>query len=399
MDNKKHPVTLLVKSPEVRNEFELLLAARDDMAISGNGVPEGLVIMEIGEDPETDFGRIAQLMHSDTVSEIFLTAREPDKDLLVQAMRLGIKEFLGLPAGEREFTQALERHKRRLQRTQLGDNAPKGKVVTVLGARNGVGATTLAVNLAVALNERKSGATALVDLRLPSGDAAFFLDLEYQYTWVDLFRNASRLDATYLAGLMVRHPSGLMVLPSTSEARPEDGAVQALERSLAIMRESFDHVVIDANPYLDHMTLRLLEYSDMTLLAFSMGIPALASAKKLLEAIRETNSRYEQKLKLVATSHLRNGDLGASHAAEILGQSLYADLPFDYQTALSAVNHGIPVMTHAPKSALAKAIAGMAANVAKDLVAAGRAAPRQEAARQAGFLGRIFRKPAVAANH
>ncbi len=93
--------------------------------------------------------------------------------------------------------------------------AVKGKVFTVFGAKGGVGTTTMAVNLATGMAQFKGNpSVALVDMNLLSGDVPLFLNMKSAFNWVEVARNISRLDATYLMSILQKHVSGVHVLPA-----------------------------------------------------------------------------------------------------------------------------------------------------------------------------------------
>lgn len=291
----------------------------------------------------------------------------PDSALLLAAMRAGIGEYLSEPLVPAELEAALNRLRLRFRGADAQPAKPEqgGRVLLALGAKGGVGATTVAVNLAHALGEHAP--TALLDLAAPQGETPIFLDLEHAYTWADVAANIERLDATYLESVMARHSSGLAVLPA-----PDFGGGAALDpavlrRVLGLMRQSYAQVVVDAGTGQDDAALEALELADDILLVLDLSLPCLARAKRFLEALRAARPHLEGRVRLVANRTTSQSDIGAAQAEDILRMKISWRLLNDYQAALSAINEGRPLAEADPRCPLARAFAAMGRELARGL--------------------------------
>lgn len=291
----------------------------------------------------------------------------PDSRLLLSAMRAGIGEYLSEPLNPAELTAAFSRLRLRARPADAlpGRVEPGGRVLLVLGAKGGVGATTVAVNLAHSLCSHAS--TALLDLAAPQGETPIFLDLEHAYTWADVAANRERLDATYLESVMARHPSGLAVLPAPDFG---GGAVldpAALRQLLGLMRQVYAQVVVDAGTGQDEAALEALEMADDILLVLDLSLPCLARAKRFLEAVRAARPHLADRVRLVANRTTSQSDIGAAQAEDILRVKISWRILNDYQAALSAINEGRPLAETDPRCALARAFAAMGRELARGL--------------------------------
>jgi len=128
--------------------------------------------------------------------------------------------------------------------------AVKGKIFTVFGAKGGAGTSTIAVNLATGMAQLKGNpSVALVDMNLLSGDVPLFLNMKSVFNWVEVARNISRMDATYLMTVLQKHASEVHVLPAPmkmgEDASSDSDLLSKVERVLEIMRSIFDFVIID----------------------------------------------------------------------------------------------------------------------------------------------------------
>jgi len=170
---------------------------------SGNDHKPDLLIFELGKDAEKDFQVIESLINSGSVGEVFLTAEKTSQRLLLRAIRTGAKEFFSHPLKEQEVREALEKFKGRREEPSQREPLKSGQIIGVIGSKGGIGTTTIAVNLAVSLAEKRSDQSiALVDANILFGEIPLFLDIEQSYHWGEIARNISRLDSTFLMNIL-----------------------------------------------------------------------------------------------------------------------------------------------------------------------------------------------------
>jgi pilus assembly protein CpaE len=160
--------------------------------------------------------------------------------------------------------------------------AKLGRVLVFLSAKGGSGVTTLACNFAVSLARESKKRTLLIDLNLPLGDAAINLGIQPQYSVVSAFQNFSRLDASFLSTLLVKHASGLFVLAAPSELGRTYVSVEAIEKLLTIARQEFDYVVVDAGSKLDMKYTHSFDESTTIYLVTQIGVPELRNSNRLI---------------------------------------------------------------------------------------------------------------------
>lgn len=295
----------------------------------------------------------------------------PDPSLLLAAMRAGIGEYISEPLNPTELAAALSRLRLR-NRPGDGTSAKAeqgGRVLLVLGAKGGVGATTVAVNLAHALctGAAAGASTALLDIAAPQGETPIFLDLDHAYTWADVAANRDRLDATYLESVMARHSSGLAVLPAPDFGEGVALDPGALRQMIGLMRQIYAHVVVDGGTGQDEIALEALEMADDILLVLDLSLPCLARAKRFLEAVRAARPHLAEKIRLVANRTTSQSDIGAAQAEDILRVKISWRILNDYQAALSAINEGRPLAEADPRCPLARAYAAMGRELARGL--------------------------------
>ncbi|MFV0421271.1 AAA family ATPase [Oleidesulfovibrio sp.] len=360
-----HPVCLLTKSLRTEEELSSLVAYQSRFHLATPGVDEdmGLVIVELGNSLEEDFETIDSLVHDPRVGEIFITATRKDPDLIIRAMRAGVTEFLEQPFKGADVNTALEGYAKRAherERSTGTEPVHTGRIVHIIGAKGGVGATTVAVNLAVR-QARMGHSAAIMDMRLPQGEVPLFLDMEYARTWADAAREVSRLDATFLQSLMEGHESGLQLLASPDEGDDLDTiTTRSVKAILNLLRAHFEITVIDGGPYADELALVSMQEADEVLLVSEMSLPALAGARKLLDGITRTSPQLSERVRLVLNRHTAKSGLSVEEAEALLERKTFSLIDDDYEAALSALNQGQALCDAHPRSPAARALSGLA---------------------------------------
>lgn len=387
-------ITLALQNAHARQTFAGALRGIPGVELR-NSSPVDLLVCELGPAPEQELAKLEKARMDGRVGEVFLAGSEPTPELLIQAIRAGVSEFLPLPAQAEDLVEALRRFRER-RRPQAAAAAAEpvsgARIIAVAGAKPGTGTTTVAVNLALELVRSGAGRVGLLDLRQPRGETPFFLDLECAYTWEEVVNNLSRLDATFLESIITRHSSGLGLLPAP-EKFGDSLEGEALERLLAEMGRLFDVLVLDAGP-VGSRTTRLVELASSFLLVLNPSLPCLAASRSFLDDVRRMGRGLESRLELVSARHVAESGIEPAEAAEVLGRKFRWLLPDDTAGALSALNQGQAVSEAAPKSRLAKALKAIARDLAP---AAERPAPARGLASLLGRLrGRGERVPAGA---
>ncbi|MBU1247478.1 MAG: hypothetical protein KKB70_02170 [Proteobacteria bacterium] len=380
MHNSTLTIALAVRDHDTRRELDEAVRSMDGLALGTGSEMADILIFEVTRGQEKEFLQTRKGLAEQVSGEIFLVCADPHPKFLIAAMRAGVQEVLPLPLERKEFARALSRFRERsATHAETVATPGQGRVIGILGARPGVGATTLAVNLALEL--QRQGNAALVDMAVPLGEAPLFLDLEYSYTWGDVAQNLSRLDASYLGGVMPRHASGLSLLASPGEGYLPPEAAQAMGQIIEELRRDFVHTVIDTDALLSPMDLKELDRADEVILVMNLTLPCLAHAQRLADTLRRLESGGAN-IRIAVNRHLRDSDIMPAEAEEILGRKITWIIPEDSQAVTAAVNQGRPLAESAPKSPATKAIATMARALTGTTIAP---------ARTSG-LGSLFRR-------
>jgi pilus assembly protein CpaE len=358
----KYPLRLLVKDQNARRQLEKAVQETGRFDPQGDGFPGplGLIVYELGEDVRKDLSRVSQALRGKRVGEVMLLSSAKDPDLLIDAMRAGVSEFITWPAPANELSEALGRFLERMDRATdvLSRKEDDGRIVHVMGAKGGVGSTTLAVNLALEhARSRKDASVALVDMHVPLGEVPMFLDLSCAYDWSEAAADLSRLDGAFLSGLMTRHESGVDVLAAPESLEVISGSgPEAVSAMLPLLRGMYDLVVVDGSPYLDDNAVRALDRADDLLLVVQLSLPCLSNAKKLISTFSDADAEFAERIRLVVNRHLSKSEISVQDAEELLGRKIFSKIENDYQGTLAAINQGKPLCQAAPKSPAAAGV-------------------------------------------
>src|ERR1700734_4564479 len=188
------------------------VAASDPIMRRVEAAHPDVLLVDIPSDSPTQAMRAIELLHQELPdSAVFAIGSLNQPQVIVNAMRAGAREFIDRPTTTTDLLEAFVRLSTAQRRVQK--EGPRGKVFSVVNAKGGSGATTVAVNLALAL-QSSHGQTALVDLA-PLGHAALHLNVKPLFSVADATRNLHRMDASLLESFMTRHGGGLQLLAGT----------------------------------------------------------------------------------------------------------------------------------------------------------------------------------------
>jgi pilus assembly protein CpaE len=344
-------VGLAVKNSKTQKDIEEVISTVPGFVsrVYDPRTPFDILLLEIQDEFQKELEHIKIIQESGSAKEIFLTSSLLDPAFLIEAMRMGVKEFFPQPLKTEEVKAALLKYKK--QENGNGNGRGKGKIINIVGSKGGIGTTTIAVNLAANLNQAKgSPSVALIDMNLLFGEIPIFLNLEAGFNWGELVQNISRVDPIYLMSIMTKHPSGLYVLPSPTGL---DGinlaSPEIMEKILGLMRDVFDFIVIDSGQTLDDISLKILEMSDTVFIAAILSLPCLSNVKKLLWIFKRIGYPSEEKVKIIVNRFHKKSLISLKEAEKALNQEISHLIANDYQTTMSAINQGKPLSMVAPK--------------------------------------------------
>ena len=261
-----------------------------------------------------------------------------------------------------------------------------GTVITVFSPKGGVGKTTVAVNLAVALSGSGAARVCLVDLDLAFGDVAITLQLIPERTILEAVDADPNVDFALLQDLLTRHSENLSILaaPTTPDARDRIPPAM-VQRVLATLRRHFDYVVVDTSPGFDEPVLQAFDETDELVLVATLDVPTVKNTKMALETL-DMLDLLKNNRHLVLNRADDEVGLSAHNVESILKLPVAVAIPTDVAVA-NATNHGRPIVAALPEHRVSQAVRELAARLSGAPAGVGAPAPARR-----GRFGRGRRK-------
>ncbi|MGC2194312.1 MAG: AAA family ATPase [Terriglobales bacterium] len=329
--------------------------ATDPLIARMHGLNPDVTLVDVPVENSAAALHAIELLHTEVPeAAVFAVGSMAQPQVIVSAMRAGAREFIERPTTTTDLLEAFIR----LSTTQrkVKRDGPRGKVFTVVNAKGGSGATTIAVNLALAL-QSAHGNVALVDLA-PLGHAALHLNLKAPFTVADAIRNLHRMDSSLLESFMTRHSGGLQLLAGANNPALTDPATAEYARLFDLMAGQFRYVVVDASSRLDSATRLVGNLSETVLLVAHADVASLWSASRVVQFLGENTGR--ERVKLVLNRFRKIPGFHESDAETASGASLLWRIPNQYFAVSGAIDRGVPLMQQ-NHTEIARAFHGLAA--------------------------------------
>ncbi|MEV6587575.1 AAA family ATPase [Streptomyces acidicola] len=310
-------------------------------------LPEVVLIHErIGPVPALDLIRDLVLRFP-AVGVVLITA-DTSTGVLTAAMDSGARGIVTLPLGYEalaERVQAAASWSAGMRR-HLGSGAPElhagpgGTLVTVTGAKGGVGATLTSVQLALAA--RASGRTvALLDLDLQSGDVASYLDVQFRRSVADL-AGITDINPRVLQEAVYAHDTGLALLLAPAEGeRGEEVTDRVARQVLGALRARHDVVIVDCGSQMNAATAAAVETADQALLLVTPDVVAVRAAKRMVRLWDRLQIRKAEETLTVVNRHSRGTEIQPSLVEKVTGTRVSrVTVPAAFKELQSVVDAG-----------------------------------------------------------
>jgi len=323
-----------------------------------------VLILELPKDSQKTLNWVERIRLEFPDTAIFVTSEIKTPELIISAMRAGAQEFLSRPIDPNEFKKAIE--KVLLTKKQVKAQTPqRGKIISVFSKKGGLGVTTLAVNLGVALSQMAENKTILLDLDLQLGDVTSFLNLSPEYNIIDVCNKDGGVDEVKLQSCITRHQSGVFVLAEPKNpAESESVSSSQINQILQQLRSMFSYVIVDTPHMLDSKTLEVFELSDNIIVVMVPNISSIRATKKALGVFRELGY-LRDKVRLVVNRASKRDPIKADEIEKTLGYPVSWVIPNNYPVVIDAINSGVPLVNHKGSFNVAKSMLDLAKDIPK----------------------------------
>jgi pilus assembly protein CpaE len=389
-EGEKIRVLIVDDIPETRENLRKLLFFESDIEVIGAATSgeEGIsmakelaphvVLMDINM-PGVDGITASEMITREVPGcQIIMMSVQGEADYLRRSMLAGAREFLIKPFASDELISSIRRvydlgktlYQRAAPTPAAAAAVPMaavaeagvkaGKIIVVFSPKGGTGCSTLAVNLAIAMQEESKGRVGLVDASLQFGDIAVLLNMQATRTLVDLAQQADGMDADMVLTVMLPHASGIKAL--LGPPRPEMAdlvTVNSLRELLGYLREALDYIIVDTVSSLQDMMLTVLDMADRIVLLTTPEIPAIKNAKLFFE-VTEALEYSKDKTLLVLNKADRRSGIRAQDIEAGIKHPVAAQVPVDERVVTQAVNQGIPFVVSDKTSPVSQGVYNLA---------------------------------------
>ena len=307
--------------------------------------PQAALILDLAGDTDTALKSLEKVKQAAPDLYIVASHYSADAETVIACMRAGASEFLTQPLKRTEFRDAMQRLEQDARRSATA--GPKlGKIYTFLGAKGGVGTTTLAVNFAAIAAQSKRN-TVLLDLDMRANDAAMQLGAHPQYTLLEVAENLSRLDQALFEGFVTRDPLGFYLVgpPDNLEHRGFFTDYQFREFATFLV-EKYDAIVVDGGVAInDEVVMAAMQISAAVFLVVTQELAAIRNAQRYVSFLMRLGVTADQ-IKLLVNRYNKKANSNLATREQIqqtLNQPVFFGIPESLSTVLGALNRGRPL--------------------------------------------------------
>ena len=339
------PISLVASRASLREALDRLMP--DNPAV---------VIID-ATDPDIQEGDLLERLAKHYQSSCFmLLTREHHQDLLIRAMRAGVREVLQLPLVHRAFHEAMDRVAATSGVTDMRD----GKVLAFISCKGGSGATFISTNFGYALATLGEKKVLLIDLHGQFGDATLYVsDQKPAMTLSDVCSQIARIDGPFLNSCLVHVTPGFGILAAADDpTHAVDLKPEHMDTILRVARQHYDYIVLDVGRQIDAISLRALDNADAIHPVLQLALPDIRDGRRLLDIFRSLGYPVDQ-TRLIVNRYEKGGKLRLQDLQNALGADVMHTIPNDYAAATDSVNQGVPVLELSRSSAVARSLADL----------------------------------------
>ena len=420
---QKIRVLIVDDIPETRENLRKLLQFEGDIEVVGaaTGGAESIemakelapdiVLMDINMPDLDGIAAAEAILQASPRTQLVMMSVQGEADYLRRSMLAGAREFLTKPFTSDELVTAIRRVYRlqpRIEAPPVIQRAPpleelsrptkpekRGKAIALYSPKGGVGCSTIATNLAIALGEEGERKVALVDFSLQFGDLGVLLNLRPQSTVADLAPLIEELDDVLLDEVMQAHSSGVKTLLAPPQPEMADLVTpEHMRKILAQLKSIYDYIIVDTESSLSDLTLAVLESSDKILLVVTPDIPTIKNARLFFEVMEALDHRLEDMV-LVLNRVDRPGSIQEENIEASIKHPIASRIRDDHQAALAAANQGIPLLIGQKSRPISQDILALAHQLNGQLEKAEKPMPEEAVSGSSGLITRIFRSPRI----
>lgn len=384
MENKIK-IVIVDDSQQTRENIAAIIDFEKDIEIvgeAGNGSEAievikdkkpNIVLMDINM-PVMDGIKATQALTEEGVeSSIIIMSIQGEGEYIKRAMSAGARDYVVKPFGVKELVDTIRHvYDIDMSKKRRGGSASaskvESKIISIFSTKGGVGKTTIATNLAVALSNMTEKKIALLDFDLQFGDVAICLNLYVKNSMTELVKDFANIeqDPALVEEYLLTHYSGIKVL--AAPIRPENAeyvTADHIKNIIELLKGRYDYIIIDTSHGFNDAVITALDMSDLIIYISALDLPSIKNTKNGLEVMKSLNYPNE-KVKFVINKSNESFGINHSDFESALGVNIWAMIPDDLASVTISVNNGHPLVSHRRTSAVSKKIYKLAQSIIGD---------------------------------
>lgn len=353
----------LAKIHGIRPSTRILGNGHTDPLHDVTSLPEVLILM-ISANWEEEFKALAARPASMRPPTL-VVGPTGDAAIMRTAMQVGARDYLAQPVILAELTQAL----RHIAEESRAARAAQSRVIAVMNAKGGSGASLIAANLAHIAAAKRGARTALLDFDIQFGSLAHYFDIQPRTGVLEALGAAEQLDAVALEGYMMKHPSGLHLLaaPTRQLVLPGEIAVHSIQRLLEVATRAYQEVILDLPRLIEPATIAVMDRADQVIVVMQQSLASMRDAKRLLGILRQELEMPEDKAVAVVNRYIPQSSIATKDIESTLGMKSPVLIPNDFKRVRGATDIGMPLYDYAPNAAVTKALVSLSSRLGGEM--------------------------------
>lgn len=372
MENK---ITVIIVDDiqETRNNIRTLLQfdsrievigeaenGQEAVDLAGKLTPD-VMLMDVNMPVKDGIKATEEISVSQPETSVIIVSVQGEQEYLRKAMAAGARDFITKPFSGDDLINTIIRvyeleQKRKEKASPKTHEEVKTNIITVFSTKGGVGKTTIATNVAVALAREKKAKVAILDLDLLFGNVGVFLNVPMKNTIVDLVKEANDFDAKLVEEYMATHYSGVKILLAPLKPEYAEFITSVhIEKIIKCLKDNYHYIIIDTPNNLNEVTLTSLDLADKILFVTSLDLPTIKNTKDGLEVME---SLHYSKGKLNVIVNKANEQFGIKNKdfEDTVKYPIWAEVPDDAPTVVTSINKGFPFVLTRAEAKVAKSI-------------------------------------------
>jgi pilus assembly protein CpaE len=382
---------------------------REAVALAKQHRPD-VILMDINMPDMDGITATEAIMTQDPSVQVIIMSVQGETDYLRRAMLAGAREFLTKPISADDLYKSI-RHVHRLAATRpraIGGGAAEvtagggqvstGQIIAVFSPKGGVGTSTVAANLAVALRQQTNKRVALVDANVVFGDLTVILNLRSDKTIIDIAQRVDEMDRDLLNDVLATHTSQVKVLLAPPDPqRGELVIADHLRAILDLMRQEFDYIVVDTPASFQDRSLAVLDMANRIVTLMTLEMHCIRNIKLFLE-VADLLEYPHEKVMLVLNKATNRTGIRADDVEKTIQRKVLLQIGDAAQEMTLSINQGVPLVIGKPNHQVVRDLNNLARELAATAKPASVAAtpanaPAAEApAKSSGLFSRLIKR-------